>query len=105
MIPSCARMPKRTRREKLRADRLRHIHTVVQSPPRQSGANVDEPVQSQTPFTYRMTTNRVTSSTQQVPSGVDLVEFTAIKQDIMKTVFLATIAIGLELLLYFKIGR
>lgn len=97
-------MPKKTRKEKLRADRLRSTHSFLPSVPAQTNNASEHGISSLSPFSFHLNTHPESAFHEKV-SSVDLVEFTAIKQDIVKTVLLAAVAISVEILLYKTIGK
>jgi len=97
-------MPKRTKREKIRADRLRSTSAPILSKTQltQSVTSPNNP-SSLTP-TYQLPHLARPQGQSQYVATTDAIEFTEIKKDIIKTVILAALAIGTELFLYWKIG-
>jgi hypothetical protein len=97
-------MPKRTKREKILADARR----IVQQAHQNSKITLsDESSRGSIPelgkgYTFKAYQNVSPVATETIS---DVKEFTAIRKDLIKTVILAGAAIGIELLLYLKIGK
>lgn len=80
-------MPKKTRREKILAE----LHRKTYEPLIASSAPQ---------YAYQAVPTQPQSVTLEY-----VTEYRAIKIDLLKTLVLASIAIGVEVMLYFKIGR
>jgi hypothetical protein len=98
-------MPKRTKREKLLAEKHRSSNHPSSVPVAQT-ASADSQKPSNTElFSYKLPSLQQAPINQHAYSVVDTAEFSSIKKDILKTVLLAACAIVIELLLYWKIGK
>lgn len=88
-------MPKKTKRQKVLADR-RHSISLP-------SISLDEkrPESPQTPtFQFQSLTTKV-----QTRNGEGISELAAIQRDLVKTIVLATLAVGIELLVYWRFFR
>ncbi len=94
-------MPKKTRREKILAQL--HRKTLEIKSPQVTHVNPSLPLQTATsPYIFQP---QAATTRAAVLDPSDVIEYKAIKTDLAKTLMLAAIAIGVELLLYLKTGR
>lgn len=90
-------MPKKTKREKIQAEKRRHLSYVASSTP----LSQNKPATIVSPQTFTFQTSDTTPAYHDVAS--DRQELTIIRHDLLKTIILAIIAIGIELGIYWYI--
>jgi hypothetical protein len=86
-------MPKKTKKEKLRADgRHVHVSSVASTRPSLPVSDVVSPT-----FTFRLAPTNAPQKTNE-----DISELHAIRTDLLKTIVLAVLAIATEFAIYWK---
>ncbi len=98
-------MPKKTKREKIIAEyrrKLQHVTKASGNPSENvTSTKTDTTLPASNPFPYQF--NKSISPTPRYVQSVDTTEFTAIRQDLTKTLILAAISIMIELAFYLKL--